>query len=121
MDNPDLLVACIVGDGEAETGPTAGSWNSNRFLDPRTGGAVLPILDVNGYKISSATIAGTMSDDELLTLFRGYGWTRSLVSGDDDSVDVQMAAVLDEAWELIGRIQGQARSGSHGAETGAGR
>ena len=65
MDNPDLLVVCIVGDGEAETGPTAGSWNGNRFLDPKTGGAVLPILDVNGYKISSATITGTMSDDEL--------------------------------------------------------
>ena len=112
MDNPDLLVACIVGDGEAETGPTAGSWNSNRFLDPRTGGAVLPILDVNGYKISSATIAGTMSDDELLTLYRGYGWSPLLVSGDDDGVDVQMAAAFDEAWELIGRIQGQARSGT---------
>ncbi len=110
MDNPDLFVACIVGDGEAETGPTAGSWNSNRFLDPRTGGAVLPILDVNGYKISSATIAGTMSDDELLTLYRGYGWTPLLVSGDDDGVDARMAGVLDEAWELIGRIQGQARS-----------
>ena len=112
MDNPDLLVACIVGDGEAETGPTAGSWNSNRFLDPRTGGAVLPILDVNGYKISSATIAGTMSDDELLTLYRGLGWTPLVVSGDDDGVDARMAAALDEAWELIGRIQAQARSGT---------
>ena len=112
MDNPDLLVACIVGDGEAETGPTAGSWNSNRFLDPRTGGAVLPILDVNGYKISSATIAGTMSDDELLMLYRGLGWTPLVVSGDDDGVDARMAAALDEAWELIGRIQGQARSGT---------
>ena len=112
MDNPDLLVACIVGDGEAESGPTAGSWNSNRFLDPRTGGAVLPILDVNGYKISSATIAGTMSDDELVTLYRGYGWTPIVVSGADDGVDVRMAAALDEAWELIGGIQGQARSGT---------
>ena len=96
MDNPDLLVACIVGDGEAETGPTAGSWNGNRFLDPRTGGAVLPILDVNGYKISSATITGTMSDDELVTLFSGYGWEPIVVSGADDAVDVRMAEALDE-------------------------
>ena len=111
MDNPDLLVACIVGDGEAETGPTAGSWNGNRFLDPKTGGAVLPILDVNGYKISSATITGTMSDDELVQLFSGYGWEPIVVSGADDSVDVRMAEALDRSMNLIGGIQSRARAG----------
>jgi xylulose-5-phosphate/fructose-6-phosphate phosphoketolase len=111
MDNPDLLVACIVGDGEAETGPTAGSWNGNRFLDPRTGGAVLPILDVNGYKINSATITGTMADDELVTLFSGYGWEPIVVAGADDSVDDQMADALDRSMERIADIQGRARSG----------
>jgi xylulose-5-phosphate/fructose-6-phosphate phosphoketolase len=111
MDNPDLLVACIVGDGEAETGPTAGSWNGNRFLDPRTGGAVLPILDVNGYKINSATITGTMADEELVTLFSGYGWEPIVVAGADDSVDNQMADALERSMERIADIQGRARSG----------
>jgi xylulose-5-phosphate/fructose-6-phosphate phosphoketolase len=111
MDSPELVVACIVGDGEAETGPTAGAWNGNRFLDPRTGGAVLPILDVNGYKISSATITGTMSDDELVEQFSGYGWEPIVVSGDDDSVDVALAAALDRSLDLIGDIQGRARTG----------
>jgi xylulose-5-phosphate/fructose-6-phosphate phosphoketolase len=111
MDNPNLLVACIVGDGEAETGPTAASWNGNRFLDPQHGGAVLPILDVNGYKISSATITGTMSDDELSTLFRGYGWEPFVVAGADDSVDDQLADALDRSIERIADIQDRARSG----------
>jgi xylulose-5-phosphate/fructose-6-phosphate phosphoketolase len=111
MDNPDLIVACIVGDGEAETGPTAGSWNGNRFLDPATGGAVLPILDVNGYKISSATISGTMTDDELVTLHRGYGWDPIVVSGDDDGVDDRMAAALDGAAGRIADLQTRARGG----------
>jgi xylulose-5-phosphate/fructose-6-phosphate phosphoketolase len=111
MDDPELLVACIVGDGEAETGPTAASWNGNRFLDPATGGAVLPILDVNGYKISSATISGTMTDEELITLHRGYGWDPIVVSGDDESVDDQMAAALDRAADQIADIQQRARGG----------
>jgi xylulose-5-phosphate/fructose-6-phosphate phosphoketolase len=111
MDNPDLLVACIVGDGEAETGPTAASWNGNRFLDPKTGGAVLPILDVNGYKINSATITGTMSDEELVMQFAGYGWEPLVVSGADDSVDNQMADALDRSMELIHAIQRRARAG----------
>ena len=111
MDNPDLLVACIVGDGEAETGPTAASWNGNRFLDPKTGGVVLPILDVNGYKINSATITGTMSDDELVTQFSGYGWEPLIVSGADDSVDNQMADALNRSMELIDGIQRRARAG----------
>ena len=74
LDNPELIVACIVGDGEAETGPTAGAWHSNKFLDPATCGAVLPILHVNGYKIANPTIYGTMSDEELIKLFEGFGW-----------------------------------------------
>ena len=111
MDNPDLFVACIVGDGEAEAGPTAGSWNGNRFLDPATGGAVLPILDVNGYKISSATISGTMTDQELVTLHVGYGWDPIVVSGDDDGVDDRMAAALDDAADRIADLQARARGG----------
>ena len=111
MDDPDLFVVCLVGDGEAETGPTAGSWNANRFLDPATGGAVLPILDVNGYKISSATITGTMTDEELETLFEGYGWEPIVVSGDDDSVDAVMAAAMDRAADAIADLQKRARGG----------
>jgi xylulose-5-phosphate/fructose-6-phosphate phosphoketolase len=113
MDQPDLLVVCIVGDGEAETGPTAGSWNANRFLDPATGGAVLPILHLNRYKISSATITGTMSDGELSTLFRGYGWHPTIVAsdGDGDGVDERLAAALDAALSAIDAVQAQARGG----------
>jgi xylulose-5-phosphate/fructose-6-phosphate phosphoketolase len=113
FDNPDLLVACMVGDGEAETGPTAGSWNANRFLDPATSGAVLPILDVNGYKISSSTVSGAMSDEELVTLFRGYGWEPLVVSyaGADDEVDVAMAEALDRALDTIADLQRRARLG----------
>src|SRR5579859_1007569 len=74
MDNPDLIVACIVGDGEAETGPTAAAWHSYKFLDPAKSGAVLPILHLNGYKISNPTIYGTMSDAELSRMFTGYGY-----------------------------------------------
>jgi xylulose-5-phosphate/fructose-6-phosphate phosphoketolase len=111
FDNPDLLVVCIVGDGEAETGPTAGSWNANRFLDPATSGAVLPVLHVNGYKISSATISGTMSDEELLTLYRGYGWDPVVVSGADDGVDLSMAEALDRALDTIAELQRRARGG----------
>jgi xylulose-5-phosphate/fructose-6-phosphate phosphoketolase len=111
MDDPDLLVACLVGDGEAETGPTATSWNANRFLDPATSGAVLPILDANGYKISSATITGTMTDDELVTLFEGYGWNPIVVAGEDDGVDVDMAAAIDRSADQIAEIQHRARAG----------
>ena len=74
FDNPDLVVACIVGDGEAETGPTAAAWHASKFLDPVESGAVLPVLHLNGYKISNPTIFGAMSGDELMTLFSGYGW-----------------------------------------------
>src|SRR5437763_17014522 len=82
-NNPDLLVACIVGDGEAETGPTAGAWHSNKFVDPATCGAVLPILHVNGYKIANPTIYKTMSNKELTQLFEGFGWHPLIVEGED--------------------------------------
>ena len=113
FDNPDLLVACIVGDGEAETGPTAGAWHSNKFLDPATCGAVLPILHLNGYKIANPTIYGTMSDDELTKLFEGFGWHPMIVDGDD--LDARLAAALDTAYGEIRELQDAARSGRRSA------
>ncbi|HJW22514.1 MAG TPA: hypothetical protein VJ506_08815, partial [Candidatus Limnocylindrales bacterium] len=83
FDNPDLLVACVVGDGEAETGPLAGSWHSNKFLDPARDGAVLPILHLNGYKIANPTVLARIPDQELRSLFEGYGYQPFEVSGDD--------------------------------------
>ena len=96
FDNPNLLVACIIGDGEAETGPTATAWHGTKFLDPAESGAVLPILHVNGYKISNPTIFGSMSDDELCSLFTGYGWNPRFVEGSD--LSASMAAEMD--WAL---------------------
>jgi xylulose-5-phosphate/fructose-6-phosphate phosphoketolase len=93
FDNPDLLVACIVGDGEAETGPTATAWHSTKFLDPEGSGAVLPILHLNGYKISNPTVFGTMSGQELVALFEGYGWRPHLVEGPDYEEDIRAALV----------------------------
>ncbi len=110
LDNPDLLVGCIIGDGEAETGPTAGAWHSNKFLDPATCGAVLPILHVNGYKIANPTIFKTMSNEELTKLFEGYGWHPLIVEGDD--LDARLAAALDQAHGEIRELQNAARSGS---------
>ena len=83
LDNPDLVVACVVGDGEAETGPLAASWHSNKFLDPATDGAVLPILHLNGYKIANPTVLDRIPDDELVSLLEGYGHTVHIVEGDD--------------------------------------
>ena len=83
FDNPDLLVAVVVGDGEAETGPLATSWHSNKFLNPIRDGAVLPILHLNGYKINNPTLLARISHDELEDLFKGYGWTPYFVEGDD--------------------------------------
>jgi xylulose-5-phosphate/fructose-6-phosphate phosphoketolase len=111
MDNPDLVVACIIGDGEAETGPLAASWNINRFLDPQTGGAVLPILHANGFKISSATITGTMTDEELVALFEGYGWEPLVVAGEDNGMDQRMADAMDRAFDGIAGIERRARDG----------
>jgi len=110
LDNPDLLVAVIVGDGEAETGPTATAWHGTKYLDPATSGAVLPILHDNGYKISSRTISGAMSDDEILALYRGYGWQPRIVSGDETTpLDEDLAAAMDWAWGEIRDIQSSFR------------
>jgi xylulose-5-phosphate/fructose-6-phosphate phosphoketolase len=110
FDNPDLLVACVVGDGEAETGPLAASWHSNKLLDPAGDGAVLPILHLNGYKIANPTILARIPDDELVRLLEGYGHRVIIVSGDEPAdVHQQMAAALDEALDDIGSIQRAAR------------
>lgn len=110
FDNPELLVACVVGDGEAETGPLATSWHSNKFLNPVHDGAVLPILHLNGYKIAGPTVLARISHDELESLFRGYGYTPFFVEGDDPmEMHARMAAVLDEVVLEIQCIQHDAR------------
>lgn len=112
FDNPDLLVACVVGDGEAETCPLEGSWKSVAFLNPARDGAVLPILHLNGYKISGPTVLARMSDASLTALFTGYGYETYFVEGDDPLlVHEQMAKVLDAAYEKIRSIQQAARTG----------
>ncbi len=110
FDNPDLITACVVGDGEAETGPLATAWHSNKFLNPKTDGAVLPILHLNGYKISNPTLLARIEPEELEQLFRGYGWTPLFVEGDDpETMHQLMAAKLDEAVRIIKDIQRNAR------------
>ncbi|MFF2023156.1 phosphoketolase [Streptomyces sp. NPDC058171] len=112
LDNPRLLVACVIGDGEAETGPLATSWHSNKFLDPVRDGAVLPILHLNGYKISNPTVLARLPEDELDDLLRGYGHEPLHVSGDDPlAVHHAMAATLDTALDRIDTFQRQAREG----------
>ncbi|WP_295998184.1 phosphoketolase [Rugamonas sp.] len=112
FDNPDLIVACVVGDGEAETGPLATAWHSNKFLDAVGDGAVLPILHLNGYKISNPTVLARISHEELEQLMRGYGWTPLLVEGDDPALMHQaMAAALETAVAQIRRFQHAARHG----------
>ncbi|HEY0162676.1 MAG TPA: phosphoketolase family protein [Edaphobacter sp.] len=112
FDNPDLIVTVVVGDGEAETGPLATSWHSNKFLDPVRDGAVLPILHLNGYKIANPTILARISHDELESLFRGYGWTPYFVEGDDPALLHQtMAEVTERCILEIREIQQKARSG----------
>lgn len=111
FDNPDLLVAVVVGDGESETGPLATSWHSNKFLNPIRDGAVLPILHLNGYKINNPTILSRISHDELASLFRGYGWTPRFVEGADPMVMHQkMAATMEQCVLEIRRIQQEARA-----------
>ena len=110
LDNPDLIVACIVGDGEAETGPTAGAWHSNKFLNPKTDGAVLPILHVNGFKIANPTIFGTMSREELELLFSGYGYSVRFVDL-GDQIDHDMSEAVFGAYREIREVQNAARSG----------
>jgi len=120
FDNPDLIVACVVGDGEAETGPAATGWHSNKFLDPRHDGVVLPILHLNGYKIAAPTVLARIPTPELLSLFTGYGYRPVLIEGGFDGeapMDVhgRMAAALNGIFEDIREIQDSARS--HGVRS----
>src|SRR3954447_11163629 len=112
FDNPDLLVCCVVGDGEAETGPLAGSWHSNKFLDPVSDGAVLPVLHLNGYKIANPTVLARIPEEELRDLFRGYGHHPYFVEGDEPALMHQaMARTMDHVIEEIATIQRDAREG----------
>jgi xylulose-5-phosphate/fructose-6-phosphate phosphoketolase len=116
FDNPDLVVAAVVGDGEAETGPLATSWHSNKFLDPRRDGAVLPILHLNGYKIANPTVLARIGADELDALMRGYGYTPYVVEGSDPTEMHQaFAATLDHCLDEIRDIQSEARAGAAGS------
>src|SRR5680860_51443 len=103
LDNPNMIVACLIGDGEAETGPLAGAWHLNKLVNHKTNGTVLPILHLNGYKISAPTVFGRMSDNELMSLFWGYGYEPRLVSG--DNLDQQMEEALEWAHHLIWSIK----------------
>ena len=115
FDNPDLVVACVVGDGEAETGPLAASWQSNKFINPARDGAVLPILHLNGYKIANPTVLSRMSDEDLDHLFCGHGYEPFFVEGHEpEKMHRQMAAVLDQAFDRIRTIQSEAREGKAG-------
>lgn len=116
FDNPDLVVACVVGDGEAETGPLATAWHSNKFLNPVTDGVVLPILHLNGYKIANPAILARIDPEELEQLFRGYGWTPYFVEGDQpEAMHRAMAVTLDKIIAQIKEIQQNARE--HGETT----
>jgi xylulose-5-phosphate/fructose-6-phosphate phosphoketolase len=120
FDNPDLVVLCVVGDGEAETGPLAASWHSNKFLNPATDGAVLPVLHLNGYKIANPSVLARISDDELTALMRGYGYTPHFVVGDDPpAVHQQLAATLDEVLDDIVTIQHDARDATSRSADGS--
>ncbi|MFL6140639.1 MAG: phosphoketolase [Labedaea sp.] len=115
FDNPDLLALCVVGDGEAETGPLAASWHSNKFLNPVTDGAVLPVLHLNGYKIANPTVLARIPDEELADLMRGYGHVPYFVAGDDPAaVHRLLAATLDKVVDDIAAIQREARQGRSG-------
>lgn len=106
LDNPDLIAACVVGDGEAETGPLATAWHSNKFLNPLTDGTVLPILHLNGYKISNPTVLARITNEELEQLFRGYGWNPIFVEGSEpDFMHRTMAAALDYAVDRIKQVR----------------
>jgi len=113
FDNPDLIVSCVVGDGEAETGALATSWHSNKFLNPARDGAVLPILHLNGFKIANPTILARISRQELTELLRGYGYDPHFVEGDDPAlVHQSLAGTLDRILVQIRHIQGTARDGA---------
>ncbi|MCD6733477.1 MAG: phosphoketolase family protein [Burkholderiaceae bacterium] len=111
FDHPGLIVACVIGDGEAETGPLATAWHSNKFLNPATDGAVLPILHLNGYKIANPTILARIPREDLASLMRGYGYEPRFVQGSEpDAMHEQMAATLDEVLDRIAEIQNEART-----------
>jgi xylulose-5-phosphate/fructose-6-phosphate phosphoketolase len=114
FDNPDLVVTCVIGDGEAETGPLAASWHSNKFLDPTRDGAVLPVLHLNGYKIANPTVLARIPEKELIKLLEGYGHRVLVVAGEEpDSVHGALAAALDDALDDIAAIQAEARRSLH--------
>ncbi|HAT8564393.1 TPA: phosphoketolase [Legionella pneumophila] len=110
LDNPELIVACVIGDGEAETGPTATAWHLNKFIDPATNGAVLPILHLNGYKISGPTIFGRMNNKELKALFYGYGYQPFIVEG--QNIHEKMIGALEQSHQIIRSIQEATRNGN---------
>ncbi|WP_410013843.1 phosphoketolase [Sodalis sp. C49] len=113
FDNPDLIAACVIGDGEAETGPMAASWHSNKFINPARDGAVLPILHLNGYKIANPTLLGRSSDDDLRQLFQGYGYRPIFVAGHEPAkMHPLMAAAFDQAFDEIRAIQNDALTGN---------
>src|ERR1700746_2902322 len=113
FDNPELIVACVIGDGESETGPLATGWHSNKFLNPANDGAVLPILHLNGYKIANPTVLARISHEELDHLFRGYGYTPYFVEGHEpEKMHQLMASTLDAIVEDIQRIKVDARNGT---------
>ena len=113
FDNPDLVVAAVVGDGEAETGPLATSWHSTKFVDPRRDGAVLPVLHLNGYKIANPTVLARIPEEELVSLLRGYGHAPRVVAGSDPAqMHADFAAALDACLDEIADIQGEARASS---------
>ena len=109
FDNPDLIVACVVGDGEAETGPLATVWHSNKFLNPVRDGAVLPILPLNGYKVANPTVLARISQEELDHLFRGYGYTPYFEGHEPEKMHQRMAATLDSVIGDIQRLQAETR------------
>ncbi len=116
FDNPDLIVAAVVGDGEAETGPLSGSWKGVSFLNPARDGAVLPILHLNGYKIANPTVLGRVEDDDVHALFRGHGYEVHFVEGDEPMrVHQEFAATLDTCYDKIRAIQKHART--HGVSS----
>jgi xylulose-5-phosphate/fructose-6-phosphate phosphoketolase len=117
LDHPELVVVCVVGDGEAETGPLAASWQANRFLNPARDGAVLPVLHLNGYKIANPTLLARIPEDQLLSLLRGNGYEPVVVAGDDPSeVHQAMARAVDACLDAIASLQDRARSGEQPAD-----
>lgn len=112
LNHPDLITTVLVGDGEAETGPTATAWHAHKFIDPKVSGAVIPVLHLNGFKIASPTLFGTMSDKNLVHLFVGYGYQVRIVGSDLEKIDIDMMDTMEWAYSEIRKIQNAARSGN---------